>query len=229
MTTTIYIAPDVAEVDALHPYLTERSFRQLSIEDQIARQAETLHRAHCAGDRRVRMHLQCWWLAAIGRPLDEVMNMPLTEADARLTISREYGFSNWDAVTALGAERVDETFELALDEMLAGDLASLERRLSQAPNLAKDRTVFGHRSTLLHYLGANGVESHRQKMPLNAADAARLLISCGSDIKSVANMYGGGQTAYVLAQTSAHPYEAGIADELLHVLGGDPTEPASSV
>lgn len=222
MSATIYISPEVAEIDALHPYLTDPSFRTLTARDQIALQAETLLRAHSAGDRRVRMHLLCWWPPAIGRKLDDVMDMTLTLPEARLTISREYGFVDWNIVDKEGNENVDVMFVQALDQLLSGDLVSLEESLTEVPGLANARTIFGHRSTLLHYLGANGVESHRQKTPLNAAEAAKLLIRYGADINSAANMYGGGQTAYVLAQTSAHPQKAGIADELLRALSAKP-------
>ncbi len=221
MSSAVYISSEVADIAALYPYLTDVSFRDLTVRDQLAKQAETLRQAHAAGDRRVRMQLQSWWPVASGRSIDALMSVSLSEMDSRLTISREYGFANWAAVEALKTERVDPSFEQALDEMLSGDLMVLQERLARSPELARTRTVFGHRSTLLHYLGANGVESHRQVTPLNAADAARMLIRHGADVTAKADMYGGGQTAYVLAHTSAHPYKAGIADELLDVLSGN--------
>ena len=143
------------------------------------------------------------------------MEDPLTDSDARLALSRKYGFEDWDAVQRDGAGKVDAAFEQALDALLTGDLAARAARLTEMPELARARSAYGHRSTLLHYIGANGVESHRQVTPLNAADMARLLIRHGADRHTVANMYGGGQTAYMLAQTSAHPQEAGVMAALL--------------
>jgi len=186
--------------------------------EQIAQQAETVRQAHATGDRRVRMHLQSWWPPAIVHPLDHVMDMPLTNSDAPLALSREYGFADWDAVERDGAGTVDAAFEQALDALLAVDLAALAARLTEMPELARARRAYGHRSTLLHYIGANGVESHWQVTPLNAADMARLLIRHGADRHAVANMYGGGQTAYMLAQTSARPQEAGVMAALLAAL-----------
>lgn len=215
----VYIAPEVAAVDALHPYLTDDAFRALPIRNRIAKQAETVQAAHAAGDRRCRMHVMCWWPDAGGRTLDDVMAGRLTLEDARLTMSREYGFRDWDAVDALGDATPDPSFEQALDAMLAGDSRELSARLERTPQLAQARSVYGHGSTLLHYLGANGVESHRQKTPLNAVDLARLLIDHGADIMAEANMYGGGQTAGALASTSAHPHNAGIAADLNRILG----------
>ncbi len=215
----VYVAPEVAEVDALHPYLTVSAFRASPIRDQIAKQAETLHSAHRADDRRVRMQIMSWWPDARGRTVDEVMAAPFTSDDARLTLAREYGFGDWNEVHSLGEMTLNAEFEQALDEMLAGDPDRLGGQLEQAPHLAVTQSKYGHRATLLHYLGANGVESHRQKTPLNAPELAELLIKHGADINAKANMYGGGQTALALASSSAHPREAGIAGRLNGVLG----------
>jgi hypothetical protein len=218
LSTHIYVSPDVAEVRALHPYLTRVSFRTLPVGEQIAQQAETVRQAHATGDRRARMHLQSWWLPAIGHPLDHVMDMPLTDSDARLALSREYGFADWDAVQRNGTGTVDAAFEQALDALLTGDLAARAARLTEMPELARARSAYGHRSTLLHYIGANGVESHRQVTPLNATDMARLLIRHGADRHALRTCMVNGQTAYMLAQTSAHPQEAGVMAALLAAL-----------
>ena len=214
----VYVAPDVVDVEALHTYLGESSFRALSIRQQIAKQAETVLAAHAAGDRRIRMHVMSWWPDARGQSLDDVMAKRLTLADAKLTMSCEYGFGDWQDVEALGDAAADGSFELALDDMLAGEFHQFKARIERQPHLIAARSAYGHGSTLLHYLGANGVESHRQRTPLNAAEIARFLIDSGADINAEANMYGGGQTAYALASTSAHPQKAGIADQLNRVL-----------
>ncbi len=216
----VYVAPEVAEVEALHPYLRDDSFRTSPIREQILRQAIVLKEAHALGDRRVRMHLMSWWPGAKGRTLDEVMDARLSQQDAELTIAREYGYANWSEVDDLKNATPDNDFEKALDDLLAGETERLQLRLEENPNLTIERSAFGHRATLLHYLGANGVESHRQRTPLNAAVLAELLIGCGADIHAEAIMYGGGQTAYALASSSAHPHKAGISAELNRALGG---------
>ena len=146
------------------------------------------------------------------------MDMPLTDSDARLALSREYGFADWDAVQRDGAGTVDAAFEQALDALLTGDLAARAARLTEMPELERARSAYGHRSTLLHYIGANGVESHRQVTPVNAADMARLLIRHGADRHALRTCMVNGQTAYMLAQTSAHPQEAGVMAALLAAL-----------
>ena len=159
-----------------------------------------------------------WWPDARGKSVSEIMAGTFTELDALLTMSREYGFENWGCVEALGALKPDAAFEGALDDMLAGDVEALKARLEANSSLVAACSNYGHGATLLHYLGANGVETHRQKTPLNAPDLARLLIAHGADRSAMANMYGGGQTPYALASTSAHPHNAGIAEELNAVL-----------
>ncbi len=214
------MAQEVREVETLHPYLQDPAFRSRSVRDQIDEQSATVLTAHQAGDTRLRMHVMCWWPQAIGRTLEDVMAGMFTEADARLTMAREYGFENWDAVEALGGLTSSPAFEAALDGMLAGNLEALRIQLQDQPELATAQSVFGHRATLLHYLGANAVESHRQRTPMNAVAIAELLIEAGADIHAKANMYGGGQTALALAATSAHPRKAGVSDALNRVLAG---------
>ncbi|MGD1922938.1 MAG: hypothetical protein ACFB03_01940 [Paracoccaceae bacterium] len=217
----VYIANEVAAVCDLHPYLGTADFRALPIREQIAQQARTVHAGHKAGDRRIAMHVCSWWPDARHKAVDDVMRAEFTYADAALTMSHEYGFADWDAVEALGDLCSEASFESALDDVLAGDIEALDLRLTREPQLVTARSRYGHRSTLLHYVGANGVESHRQRMPMNAPDVARVLLSHGASIAAKANMYGGGQTPYALASTSAHPHGAGIAEDLNLVLSGE--------
>lgn len=214
----VYTAPDVAAVLALHPYVRDASFRVLSIRAQLARQATTLKAAHAAGDRRIHMHLASWWPHAQGLTPDAIMAAAFSEEAAQTTMAREYGFASWQQVEALGEAAPSRAFETALDDMLRGDAAALRRSLQRQPGLATQRSAYGHGATLLHYLGANGVESHRQQTPLNAAVLAKLLIEHGARTDATAAMYGGGQTPLDLARTSAHPYNAGIAEALISVL-----------
>ena len=164
------------------------------------------------------MHVMSWWEGARRRPREDVLAGSFSLENARETIAREYGYADWATVEALGEKRVNVRFETALDTMQAGDLLELKNCIEKTPELATTASVFGHKATLLHYLGANGVESHRQHMPLNAAELAKLLISNGADICAEAIMYGGGQTPFALASTSAHPHNAGIADALNLIL-----------
>ncbi|MEM9059338.1 MAG: hypothetical protein AAGD13_02655 [Pseudomonadota bacterium] len=218
---SVYIAPEVADVLSLHPYLAERAFRERPIRTQIAEQAATLRRAHDAKDPRVGIQVMSWWPGAASHHLESVLAGSFSEADALLTVSREHGFPDWSTVDALDDTAPDSDFEHAVETMLNGDLDEFQTLIDGTPRLVAQRSRFGHGSTLLHYLGSNGVESHRQRVPLNAVELASVLIAAGADKASEAQMYGGGQTPFALASTSAHPDDAGIAEALERVLALD--------
>ena len=105
-----------------------------------------------------------------------------------------------------------------MDTLLSGDVEKLRGLLSSDPSLIHRRSSFGHRSTLLHYVGSNGVETYRQKVPMNLAEITRLLVNAGADLNATANMYGGGSTALGLLVTSDHPAKAGVTGDVLKVL-----------
>lgn len=216
--TDVYVCQDVADVEALHPYLSDPAFTALPIREQLDRQARTLLAAHGRGDARISTQLGSWLPGAALKSREAVMAEPFTLDDARLTIAREYGFKDWAQVVETAKRTPDPPFEAAVDALVAGALTQLRQMLDADPSLVHARSRYGHRATLLHYIGANGVETHRQKTPLNAVEIARLLIERGADVDAKADMYGGGQTALGLVETSAHPAAAGVAGPLAALL-----------
>jgi hypothetical protein len=84
--------------------------------------------------------------------------------------------------------------------------------------LAGERSTREHRSTLLHYVSANGVEGFRQKTPKNIVEIANLLFAAGAEVDAESDAYGGGCTALDLAATSEHPERAGVQIALLQTL-----------
>ena len=109
-----------------------------------------------------------------------------TLADAQLTIAREHGFESWPKfskhVAALArANSPVSRFELAADAIAEGDAAILERLLRENPELIRARSTRAHRGTLLHYIGANGIEDFRQKTPKNAVAILNILLQAGAD------------------------------------------------
>jgi hypothetical protein len=113
---------------------------------------------------------------------------------------------------------VNSAFEMAVDAVVAGDLNLLGRLLREDPGLTRARSERPHHATLLHYVGANGVENERQKTPANVADVAKFLLAAGAEVDAEADLYGGGLTTLGLAATSVHPERAGVQEELLQVL-----------
>jgi len=214
----IYANPVVQEVIRLHQDLFTDLYRKLPVRDQLDLQANRMVEAHQAGNKAVATHVTCWHPELVGHSPRDIMSRQLTLTDARETISREYGFQNWTDAEARGAEPPDIEFEAAVDALLAGDLHGLQTLLRQKPSLVHQRSSYGHRSTLLHYVGCNGVETYRQVVPLNLADMAQKLIDAGADVNATAEMYGGNCTTIALVITSAFPAEAGVVDEVVKVL-----------
>lgn len=213
----VYVSDQVREVERLHRDLLTEGVRQRPIREQLDRQAHRILEGHKAGDRAVVTHITCWHPTLVCRSSDEIMASTFTLDDARQTIAREYGFTDWADVEARSANPPDPDFELAVDTLLSGDVEKLRSLLASNPSLIHQRSSFAHRSTLLHYVGSNGVETYRQRVPMNVAEITRLLIEAGADVNARANMYGG-STVLGLLLTSDHPAKAGVTDEVRKVL-----------
>jgi len=142
---------------------------------------------------------------------------------AHLQIAREHGFASWPRfakhIEALARARSPVLrFEQAVDAIVAGDADTLARLLREAPSLVQARSTREHRSTLLHYVSANGVEDFRQKTPKNIVEIARMLLDGGADVNAESDAYGGRSTALNLTGTSVHPAVAGVQIDLMQLL-----------
>jgi hypothetical protein len=132
-----------------------------------------------------------------------------SQADARAIIAREHHFESWDQFAAHADTLKDRSspaaqFEAAVDAVITGDVPALERLFRANADLVRARSTRTHHSTLLHYVGANGVEGFRQRTPKNAVQVAAVLLDAGADIDAIADMYGGSNTLGLVA-TSIHP------------------------
>jgi hypothetical protein len=150
--------------------------------------------------------------------------------DARLAVARGYSFRDWAALTQLALELARpgspvRDFELAAEAVITGDLAALERALAVDPGLVRARSTrvtchdpAVHRSTLLHYLAANGTEGYRQRSPANAVAVARLLLGAGAEVDALAGLYGGEFPTLTLLVSSSPPRAAGVQVPLTETL-----------
>lgn len=132
--------------------------------------------------------------------------------DAPSILARNHHFDRWDEFG-----RRNKTFEAAVDAVVSGSEATLGRLLHQNPDLIQARSTRQHRSTLLHYVGANGVEYFRQRTPKNAVAILEMLLHAGAEVDAEAKMYGG-STTLGLVSTSIHPLLAGVQDTLIETL-----------
>jgi hypothetical protein len=117
-----------------------------------------------------------------------------------------------------GEELVDPMFEAAVDAVVDGELELLQRLLAERPALARVRSTYGHRATLLHYVAANGVEPTKQRSPRNAPAIARALLDAGAEPDAECAAYGGACTTLDLLVSSCHPAESGVQADLVEVL-----------
>ncbi len=111
-------------------------------------------------------------------------------------------------------------FERAVDAVVDGDVATLDGLLRSNPVLATARSARPHRCTLLHYLGANGVEGYRQRTPPNAVEVIEALLAAGADPNASCYTYRGGpdETTTGLLTSSGHPREAGLTVSMVAAL-----------
>lgn len=197
-------------------------FRATLAEYQL--QADRLHAALQTGDNAARWNFKWLHPRYRGKSVAEVDVASLGIADARLVVAQEYAFNTWedlakftDAVTQEGPIAI---FETAVDAVVDGDLPTLQSLLRDHPQLPHARSTRRHHATLLHYVGANGVEGARQKTPPNAVEITRALLDAGADPDAVAELYDNKCTTISMIVSSAHPAKAGLqavlAETLLH-------------
>jgi len=209
---------EVQGVIDLHADLFTSEFRDLSIREQLDRQALRICEAHQNGNRAAAIHVTCWHPELVGCSADDIMKRDLTLQDARETIAREYGFNDWADAETRGDNPPDATYESAVDAVLSGNVDSLQALLSAHPQLTRQHSDYGHAATLLHYCGSNGVETWRQVVPRNLPDIVRVLLSNGADVNASARMYGGDCAPLGLVITSAFPAEAGVVDDVVQIM-----------
>jgi ankyrin repeat protein len=159
----------------------------------------------------------------------EVRATPIDSDDARLALARWYEFQDWqrleEYVASVQQPGPIAQFERAVDAIIDGDIATLRALLKDDPRLVRARSTRvnnadppQHRSTLLHYLAANGVEGYRQRSPKNAADIAKLILSTGADPNALSWAYGGTCTTMALLVSSTPPAQAGVQVALVETL-----------
>jgi ankyrin repeat protein len=157
-----------------------------------------------------------------GKSVAEVRAATLDLTDAQVVVAHEYSFENWaDLAEFTDAVRLDgrvSRFEAAVEAVVSGDLAALRCMLRESPGLVRARSTRRHHATLLHYVGANGVEGGRQKTPANAIEVAKTLLDAGAEVDVLADMYENKCTTMSMLVSSCHPAKAGLQTALAETL-----------
>jgi ankyrin repeat protein len=186
------------------------------------RRAEALWAALRAGDDEARWRFNGEHPRFRGRSVREVDPATRTLDDARLVVARSAMLESWaelraftEAVTSDGPVR---RFELAVEDLVNGNLPGLRHALRENPGLVRARSSRRHHATLLHYVAANGVEGERQRTPPNAVEVAELLLRAGAQPDALADMYENRCTTLSMLLSSSPPADAGLQAALAATL-----------
>ena len=213
---SVYVDPKIRKVIELYADIFASGFRSLPIGTQPSLQAARLTEAHHNRDDSVCFQIGSWHPDLVGQSDERILNYSFTVDDAKVTVAREYGFTDWREVEVIEERASDVAFENAVDTMLSGNLASLKEQIRNTPHLLGARSRYGHSATLLHYGGTNGIESYRQVVPLNLAEIVDFILAAGADQHSKANIYGG-STARQLFESSKHSYRSKVYEDVVSV------------
>lgn len=190
--------------------------------EEYQQQAQALFDALQAGDKDAAWRFKWEHSRFRGKSVTDVRAATLDVADAQAVIAHEYGFETWaDLVEYTEAIQQDgdvARFEAAVEAVISGDVAALRSMLGEHPELVRARSTRRHHATLLHYVGANGVEGGRQKTPANAVEVAKLLLDHGAEVDALADMYDAKCTTMSMLVSSGHPAEAGLQAALAETL-----------
>jgi hypothetical protein len=190
--------------------------------EQYQRQADALFDAVKSGDEAAAWRFKWLHPRFRGKSVTDVRAATLDVTDAQVVVAHEYGFENWadlaqftDAVSRDGPV---ERFEAAVEAVISGDVSALRSMLRENPGLVRARSTRRHHATLLHYVGANGVEGGRQKIPVIAVEVAKILLDAGAEVDALADMYDNKCTTMSMLVSSCHPAKAGLQAALAETL-----------
>lgn len=212
-----YICDAVHRVRLLHQSIINRWYHYESTFTLLNEYAINLYRFYAMGYPYSVIELQNWQLECIGKSKDEIFNLALSQDDIQEAVALQFGYKDWNEVIYQD-QSLSLSFERAIDMILNGNIEDLNSLIDADPDVLNRHSSFGHRASLLHYLAANGVETHRQITPYNGTAIMQLLLDRGADPHKRHNIYQGNASLQDLISSSAHPYEAGIANSLLELL-----------
>lgn len=186
-----------------------------SIYEHLLLLAERLWKAFQAGNPVVYAVINNYHPDFLGANIEQIDATDWSLADFKDLSAIEHGFQNAQDASLKGTVHLHASFEQAVDAIIRGDLAILKLIIDHEPTLVKQTSQYGHRATLLHYAGSNGIEFYRQQVPLNLPEIIQYLLAKGADPKATMDVYGGKFTVKALIATSAHPRAAGLQEQLL--------------
>jgi hypothetical protein len=135
----------------------------------------------------------------------------------QLAIVQQIGYTDWEKVIEMES-KIDSIFEQAIDTMMDGKYDEFKVVLDQHPHLVHTQFAFGHRASLIHYIAANGVDTHRQIAPYNGKDLLALLLEKGASINATHNIYGVTCSLANLMLSGYHPISIDTQKDLIDTI-----------
>ena len=189
---------------------------------EYQREAEALFRALRSGEQAAEWRFKWEHSRFRGKLVADVRAANLDLADAQLVVAHEHAFGSWADLTtfteAIGRDPEVILFERAVEAVISGDVAALQSIVRESPGIVRARSMRRHHATLLHYVGANGVEGDRQKTPPNAVEVAKILLDAGAEVDALADMYESKCTTMSMLVSSSPPDKAGLQGTLAETL-----------
>lgn len=189
-----------------------------TIYDQILAFGEHAHEQFQAGDHRSMFEFNNYNPKYIGKSTEDNIKSNPTKQDFLETAANCFSFKSLAEAETKGHVAIDVPFEKSIDTMLAGNIENLKELIGENPDLLSQNSQYAHKAGLIHYLGSNGVEAWRQVVPMNIVDILKLLIEKGAKPNMWNNIYGSPSTLKGLVETSAHPYQAGLTQDIIKLL-----------
>ncbi len=202
----------VSELKAFYGHLLTDIEKHASIKDHLTVVAQRMFQGMKEQNEAVWSQVNNYNPLHLGKGKEELRKLSWNLEDAQHTVANEHGFKNWEKIPDIPYNLL---FEQAVNALLKGDLTTLKKLIQKDASLLSARSLYGHKATLLHYCGSNGVELWRQKVPYNLPEIVQYLLDEGADETAKMNVYGGEFTTLQLLQTSAHPKAAGLLDQLV--------------
>jgi len=215
MQPEIYIEEDIITLRAMYSDVIDGHPKHSKISDFLEEMAEKLWFHYFGGNQKSCIQLGLHLPDFIEVSPLKIMAAGLNKKQTDLAILLEHGFGSWGEVKY--AEKFNAEFEQAIDTMLRGEIDKLKQLIQKEPKILKLTSPFGHKSSLIHYLAANGIETWRQIVPKNAPDLLKLLLDLGAN-PDAENFIFGGTDMMTLIETSEHAMMAGVGDEMILVL-----------
>lgn len=211
----VYVPESVQAVLELYGALLNDRFEFKTVSEHLEAQSYRLYEAWIGKEPGTVWEISNYHPELLSCSIEELFQYDFTGTDARLTIAREYGYRDWDDLKRRGAVSYDHHFEEAVDLLINGEKKELSILISKHADLVHQRSNYGHQAGLLHYCASNGVELWRQQVPLNLPEMIRLLLSNSAERQMKMQVYGGQFNPLALLRSSAHPLNAGVAEEAI--------------